>query len=70
MTKKIKKEMPFEKVLDALIITQRELGKLPQLSPLDKAKFDHSIAIEHLYYSSKIEGTHLTDKKIEKAING
>ena len=44
--------------------------KLPDLSSLDKAKLDQSLAIEQLYYSSKLEGTNLTDTMIDKAIHG
>ena len=43
---------------------------LPSLSAVEKAKLDNSLAIDQLYYSSKVEGTNLTDTMIERAIHG
>ncbi len=60
----------FDNLLDKLVEKERKINDLPALSSLDKAKLDHDIAIDHLYYSSKIEGTTLNDKRIEKAIHG
>jgi len=60
----------FDNLLDKLVETEWKINELPALSSLDRAKLDHDIAIDHLYYSSKIEGTMLNDKRIEKAIHG
>ncbi|OGF62545.1 hypothetical protein A2662_01975 [Candidatus Giovannonibacteria bacterium RIFCSPHIGHO2_01_FULL_45_33] len=60
----------FDNFLDKLVEEERKTNALPALSSLDKAKLDHEIAIEHLYYSSKIEGTTLNNTRIEKAIHG
>lgn len=57
-------------LLSTLVETEDAVNQLPPLSPVNKAKFDHEIAIEHLYYSSKIEGTALTEKQIDRAIHG
>ncbi|MBI2406296.1 MAG: hypothetical protein HYV25_01810 [Candidatus Harrisonbacteria bacterium] len=57
-------------VLPDLVDIQIKVEKLPPLSPVEKAKFDHSLAIEQLYFSSKLEGTNLTGKMIEDAIHG
>jgi len=69
MIKKTRK-IGFNNLLSRLVENERELNKLPPLSPLDKAKLDNGRAIDHLYYSSKIEGSHLTSDKINKAIHG
>lgn len=46
------------------------INKLPPLSTLEKTKLENNRALEHLYYSSKLEGTQLTQKRIERAIHG
>jgi hypothetical protein len=62
-------ESSFDLLVSQLIDTQEELNSLPQLSGLERAKLEQDIAIEHLYYSSKIEGTNLTEPQIQKAIH-
>ena len=47
-----------------------ELQKLPPLPPTDKVKLQHEQDIEHLYYSSKLEGTTLSDRRLTNAIHG
>jgi hypothetical protein len=49
---------------------QLRVDTLPPLSDVEKAKLDHSLAIEQLYYSSKIEGTKLSHTMINRAIHG
>ena len=66
---KISQESSFDLLVSQLIDTQEELNNLPQLSGLERAKLEQDIAIEHLYYSSKIEGTNLTQPQIQKAIH-
>ena len=56
--------------LAELVDLKVKLENLPSLSAVEKATLDHETAIEHLYYSSKIEGTILTDKSIDNAIYG
>jgi hypothetical protein len=53
-----------------LVALEKTLKGLPPMSDLQKAKMEQGMAIDHLYYSSKIEGTHLTKKRIDKAIYG
>lgn len=65
--KKIIKKVDF---LSKLIDLKLQAEKLPKLSPVEKAKFDHSLAIDQLYYSSKLEGSNLTKKGLEEAIHG
>ncbi|KKW14595.1 MAG: hypothetical protein UY55_C0006G0004 [Candidatus Jorgensenbacteria bacterium GW2011_GWB1_50_10] len=60
----------FDKLLDKLVKKEREIQKLPPLLAPDKAKLENDFAIDHLYYSSRLEGTHLSDERIEKAIHG
>ena len=57
-------------ILEKLIEAENRLNKLPSLSEVEKAKLELSRDTEHLYYSSKIEGTALTQKRIEKAVYG
>ena len=65
-----KKVLNIEKQIGELIDLQVEAEKLPALSDVEKAKFEQSFAIDQLYYSSKLEGSSLTKKMIDKAIHG
>jgi len=60
----------LDSLLSDLITTQDELRNLPQFSDLERAKFEHELALDHLYYSSKIEGTALSKRQIDKAVYG
>ncbi len=60
----------IENQLKKLVELQLEVEKLPPLTPVEKAKFEQSLAIDQLYYSSKLEGSELTTKMIDKAIHG
>lgn len=63
--KKLAKDVLFN-----LVDLQIKIEKLPPLSSVEKVKLEQSIAIDQLYYSSKIEGTTLTKEMIDKAIYG
>lgn len=69
-TLKQKKDKGIEKLIERVVDLQLDLEKLPELPPLEKARFNQELAISHLYYSSKIEGTRLTEKQIERAVHG
>jgi hypothetical protein len=60
----------MNRYMSKLIDLQIEDNKLPDLSHVEKTKFDHMLAIDQLYYSSKLEGSHLTRNGLEKAIHG
>lgn len=71
-------QMPFQPsvqadggrdLLAAFVAVERELSILPQLSDLERVKFEQDIDVSHLYYSSKIEGTTLTRQRLDDAIN-
>lgn len=64
----IKERAKKKDSIDRYIDEQDKINKLPPLSDLEKVKFENSIDIEHLYFSSKIEGSNLTKKQIEEAI--
>jgi hypothetical protein len=64
------KVLKIEKQIKRLVGLQLEVEKLPPLSDVEKAKFEQSLAIDQLYYSSKLEGSDLTKKMIDKAIHG
>lgn len=57
-------------ILSGLVDIQTSIEKFPVLSAVEKAKLEQSIAIDQLYYSSKLEGTNLTEKMIDKVIHG
>lgn len=57
-------------LISRLASVHSELQKLPPLPSVDKVKLQHDQDIEHLYYSSKLEGTNLTDRRLENAIHG
>lgn len=65
-TKRTKKQSPLQK----LVGLQLQVGRLPDLSPIEKTKLDHALALDQLYYSSRVEGSVLTKAMIEKAVHG
>lgn len=65
-SKVIKKGDLLQKLFDL----QLESHKLPPLLPREKAKLEQSLAIDQLYYSSKLEGSSLTTEMIDRAIHG
>ena len=67
---KKKRDGKFDNLLSRLVDQEARLNKLPALNPVQRAKLDTNRAIDHLYYSSKIEGTHLSEQRIERAMNG
>ena len=70
-TKTINGRSPHEHtegLLDAYIKTEKTVNSLPQLSALERVNFEQEVALGHLYYSSKIEGTHLNKERLEKAV--
>ncbi len=67
---KIRKTTRSADPLSKLVDLQIKTSELPQLLPVEKAKLDHALAIEQLYYSSKVEGSNLTKEMIDKAIHG
>ena len=59
-----------EKTLRLFIATQNRVEKLPELSAIEKTEFEQGVDLEHLYYSSKIEGTNLTKEDMNKVVHG
>jgi Fic family protein len=57
-------------LISRLAEVRSELQKLPPLPPTDKVKLQQEQDIEHLYYSSKLEGTNLSDRRLTNAIHG
>lgn len=66
----IKKSQKSEALLEKVVSIESVVNQLPPLSALEKSKLENSRAIDHLYYSSKLEGTQLTQKRIDRAIYG
>jgi hypothetical protein len=60
----------LEDQIKDLVALQFEVANLPPLSDVEKAKFDQVLAIDQLYYSSKLEGSELTGAMIDQAIHG
>jgi len=65
----IKKVIKKEDLLEKLLNLQLESRKLPELSPIEKTKLEHNFAIDQLYYSSKLEGSSLTNEMLDGAIH-
>lgn len=65
-----KRVAPSDRLLEQVLTIESALNKLPRLSVLEKAQLEHNRAIENLYYSSKLEGSNLTQKRIDQAIYG
>ncbi len=59
-----------DKLLTKVVAIESAIHNLPPLSELDRAQLENSRAIEHLYYSSKLEGSQLTQQRIDRAIYG
>jgi hypothetical protein len=59
----------YDRLMDTFLNVQKTNDKLPALSDVEKISFEQDIAIKHLYYSSKIEGTNLGETRLAKAIN-
>jgi hypothetical protein len=57
-------------LVDKFILQEDKVKSLPPLNELERAKFEHSVDIDHLYFSSKIEGSNLTKKQIDQAVHG
>ena len=57
-------------LVDKFILQENKVKTLPPLSELERAKFEHSVDIDHLYFSSKIEGSNLSKKQIDQAVHG
>ncbi len=64
------KSLKNNNLLKKLVDLQIEAQALPKLSHVEKAKFEQQLAIDQLYYSSKLEGSTLTNEMIDKAIHG
>lgn len=65
-----KKIATSERLLQQVVAIESAVNKLPELSVLGKAQLEHDRAIENLYYSSKLEGSNLTQRRIKQAIYG
>lgn len=68
--RKARKTADFDRVLERLVNAEEKLKTLPELSTLQKAELEQARALEHLYNSSKIEGTQLTKERIDLAVYG
>lgn len=68
--RKAKNKITAKGIVSDLVDLQIKVEKLPPLPDVEQAKLDQSIAIDQLYYSSKLEGTNLTNTMIENAIHG
>lgn len=53
-------------LLKQFIQTRNKVNSLPPLSSPARAEFNHGVDIDHLYYSSKIEGSILTTEQLEE----
>ncbi|MCR4280873.1 MAG: hypothetical protein NUV88_00885 [Candidatus Kaiserbacteria bacterium] len=58
------------KLIARFVDVKKKVHKLPQLSDVERASFDHAVDLEHLYNSSKVEGSILTKEQIREAVHG
>jgi hypothetical protein len=56
-------------LISRLAEVRSELQTLPPLSPTEKVRLQHDQDIEHLYYSSKLEGVNLSARRLTNAIH-
>ena len=59
-----------KETLSNLIDIHEDIKKMPPLSSVERVKLENAIAIDQLYYSSRLEGSRLTKQALEKAIYG
>lgn len=55
-------------LIGRFIELKSRVDKLPPLGPAARAEFDHGVDLDHLYYSSKIEGTNLSATELKRAV--
>ena len=58
------------KLIVKFMSVKRKVHELPKLSDVERASFDHAVDLEHLYNSSKVEGSILTKEQIRDAVHG
>lgn len=63
----MKKERP-DKGLEKLVALDREIGKLPKLSPIEKGLIETEVRFESTYHSNKLEGNKLSKDEAWRAI--
>lgn len=51
-------------VIDRVFDLKLEVEGLPNLPPNEEAKIENAIAIDHLYFSSALEGSQLDNEQI------
>jgi len=64
------RRLTLNSIISRLVEVRSDLNKLPPLSATDKVKLDHNRDIDHLYYSSKLEGTMLSHERLNHAVHG
>lgn len=62
------KKYRADKKLKELVKLDREIGKLPRLSPLEKGLLETENRFEATYYSNKLEGNKLSQEEARRAI--
>lgn len=67
--KTFKRNKIDERLINEFIKNNEMADSLPELSEIEKIKFDQDVALDHLYYSSKIEGVNLTRDRMTQIIN-
>lgn len=62
-----RKESAQNALIGRFIELKSRMDQLPPLNPAARAEFDYGVDIDHLYYSSKIEGTNLSATELKRA---
>ncbi|GEM_PF-7080149 len=55
------------KLIDDILDLQDQIDALPDLPPNEQIKLEFEMAIDHLYYSSALEGIHLSTEQLREA---
>jgi len=58
------KKGSLERVINRVVDLKFEADNLPPLPANEEAKIENAIAIDHLYYSSAMEGSRLNNEQI------
>jgi len=57
-----------KKLLNYLVDLNKEISKLPPLSPEEEASVEAANKFESVYFSNKLEGNNLTEEEARNAV--
>lgn len=69
LTRTFRRNNIDQNLINEFIKSKEDVDKLPELSDIERTKFEYEVALDHLYHSSKIEGINLDGDRISQIIN-